>query len=85
MSQRFCDSQERNNTKPCSRRKAKRLYEAAEEWILEQGHDWIFSFENICGALGFNPEYVRRGLLRWKEKKLPKHSDAKVWEGKMAG
>jgi len=66
-------------------RKAKRLYEAAEEWILEQGHDWIFSFENICGTLGFNPEYVRRGLLRWKEKKLPKHSDARVWEGKMAG
>jgi hypothetical protein len=41
-----------------------------EEWILAKEGDWIFSFENICEVLGFNPDYVRQGLLRWKEKNL---------------
>jgi hypothetical protein len=49
------------------------------------GGDGLLSFDTICETLGINPEYVRQGLLRWKEKRLPKHSDAKVWEGKMAG
>jgi len=52
---------------------AGRLFMEAEEWILE-GSDWIFSFKNICETLGFNPEYVRQGLLRWKEKKTAKYS-----------
>ncbi len=65
---------------------SKRLFEQAEEWITEVGGDWIFSFESVCETLGINPEYVRRGLLRWKEKKLTKPTDAKVWEvKKMAG
>jgi hypothetical protein len=49
------------------------------------GGDGLFSFDTVCETLGINPEYVRQGLLRWKKKRLPKHSDAKVWEGKMAG
>ena len=32
---------------------------------MEADGDWVFSFENICEALGFNPAYVRKGLLRW--------------------
>ena len=48
---------------------ARRLFIEAEEWVLKKGGDWIFSFENICETLGFNPIYVRHGLLRWKEKK----------------
>src|SRR5262245_40748578 len=57
-----------------TRGSARRLFTEAEEWILEKGGDWIFSFKNICGTLGFNPEYVRQGLLRWKEKKTAKYS-----------
>ena len=60
----------------------KRLFEKAEQWITEVSGDWIFSFETICDTLGVNPEYVRQGLLRWKEKQLTKYPDAKVWEGK---
>lgn len=64
----------------------KRLFEEAEKWIFEQGTDWIFSFENICEVLGFNPQYVRQGLLRWKEKRPPKHPAGNVWErGRIAG
>jgi hypothetical protein len=54
--------------------KKKKLFREAEEWIVEDGGDWIFSFANVCELLGFNPEYVRQGLLRWKEKKLAKPS-----------
>lgn len=45
----------------------------AQEWIIEEGGDSLFSFENICEALGFNPQYVRLRLLRWKERKLARH------------
>ncbi len=63
----------------------KRLFEEAEQWILEVGDDWIFSFENICEALGLNPQYVRRGLLRWKERKLTHHPRQAWEEGAMVG
>ena len=67
--------------------RSRRLFEEAEEWIVEADGDWVFSFENICEALGFNPAYVRQGLLRWMANKLPKHpKGASPWEGKkMAG
>ena len=56
-----------------------RLFTEAEEWILEKGSDWIFSFKSICETLGFNPEYVRQGLLQWKEKKTAKYAGFKYW------
>jgi hypothetical protein len=58
--------------------KKKKLLREAEEWIVGDGGDWIFSFENVCEILGFNPQYVRQGLLRWKEKKLSK-PPSEVW------
>lgn len=48
--------------------KKKRLFEDAEAWIVASDDDWVFSFESVCDALGLNPEYVRQGLLRWREK-----------------
>jgi hypothetical protein len=67
-------------------RRGKRLFEQAEEWITKTGRDWIFSFENVCETLGFNPEYVRQGLLRWKEKNRQQQSHRSLWEGqKLAG
>ena len=62
--------------------KRKRLFEEAEDWILAGDRDWFFSFEHICEVCGINPEYVSQGLLRWKEKKLPKYPDSKYWERK---
>jgi hypothetical protein len=65
---------------------ARRLFKEAEEWILEKGGDWIFSFRNICETLGFNPEYIRQGLLRWKGKKTAKYPGFKYREReKIAG
>jgi len=57
--------------------KGRKLFKETEEWVMEQGGDWMFSFRNVCEVLGLNPEYVRRGLLRWKQRKLagqPGHS-----------
>ena len=34
----------------------------AEEWIWEEGEDWVFSFQHICDCLGLNPDYIRRGV-----------------------
>ena len=66
--------------------KAKKLFDEAEEWVFDEGGEWIFSFRNVCEHLGFNPDYVRRGLLRWKEKKLASQPSRRVWEGtRMAG
>jgi hypothetical protein len=48
----------------------KKLFKETEDWITAQDDDWIFSFVSICEILRLNPEYVRQGLLRWKEKKL---------------
>ncbi len=48
--------------------KAKTLFQEAEDWILDETSDWLFSFENVCEVLGFNPKYMRQGLLQWKKK-----------------
>jgi hypothetical protein len=58
--------------------KGKMLFNEAEEWILEEDGDWIFSFRNVCELLGFNPAYVRQGLLRWKQEKQCHNNDH--WE-----
>ena len=44
--------------------KTRQLYEEAEEWILEQDSDWLFSFNQVCVTLGWNPQYIRKGLLQ---------------------
>ena len=61
-------------------RRRKALFPDAEEWIMEENSDWPFSFENICEVLGFNPAYLRQGLLHWKEKKLAHHQKIRVTE-----
>jgi hypothetical protein len=62
--------------------RGKRFFEETKSWIVAVGSDWIFSFENVCEALGFNPQYVRQGLLRWAEKYRPKQFDREAWKGK---
>jgi hypothetical protein len=57
--------------------RSERLFREAEDWILEQDSDWLFSFENICSTLGLDPSYLRRGLTQRKEKLLPQSLEAK--------
>jgi hypothetical protein len=50
--------------------KGQKLFRDAEEWINLQDKHWVFSFDNVCDMLDIHPEYMRRGLRAWKEKKL---------------
>jgi hypothetical protein len=55
------------------------LYMDAEQWIFDSESSYLFSFENICEALGFDAGYLRQGLIRWKEAALEKN------KGKQSG
>ncbi len=46
------------------------IFDQTEQWITEENNDWLFSFESICECLGFDPEYIRKGLLLWKNSHL---------------
>ncbi|MGH7853420.1 MAG: hypothetical protein ACREP3_08250 [Candidatus Binatia bacterium] len=48
----------------CKRKQS--LHREAEEWISNTDPSYLFSFENVCETLGFDANYMRDGLLRWK-------------------
>lgn len=51
-------------------RKGRRLLRETEDWICEEDNEWPFSFKNICEVLGLDPDYLRRGLTRWRHDRL---------------
>src|SRR5882724_5216250 len=54
--------------------KGRILFQEAEEWFLERDSDGLFSFEYICETLRLHPDYIRQGLMSWKEARLKEHS-----------
>ena len=44
----------------------KRLFREARHWIWAEDWQWPFSFCNVCEVLGLDPDYLRRGLIRWQ-------------------
>lgn len=60
--------------------KGKMLALETEAWLLDENSDWLFSFDSVCEALGFDPAYLREGLMRWKQQRLADHSQAKVYQ-----
>lgn len=50
-------------------KKGNGLFAAAEAWILETDSSSFSSFNNICEHLELDPDYIRKGFLRWKEAK----------------
>jgi hypothetical protein len=71
----------------CATRRAKRLGEEAEEWLFSDDSKWAFSFLSICTALELGPQYIRRGLERWRERSPQPHKQlayvgrAQQWRG----
>jgi hypothetical protein len=53
-----------------TRPREQRLFQEAEEWLIEKDSEYLYSFENISETLGLHPHYIRQGLLVWKEAKL---------------
>jgi hypothetical protein len=41
-------------------RRGKKLFREAEEWLLSEEDDWVFSFSHVCEVLGYNPSYLRK-------------------------
>ena len=50
-------------------RRGQRLFREAEEWIQSEDVSWTYAFENVCHTLGLDPEYLRGGLQRLKERR----------------
>lgn len=48
-------------------RKAQRLAREAEEWFFNENDSWPFSFVCICETLDLDPDYIRRGIRRWRQ------------------
>jgi len=47
--------------------KQKKLYEEAVSWIYDPRDTRAFSFENICETWGLDADYLRMGLLNWRD------------------
>jgi hypothetical protein len=47
--------------------KEKKLHQDAVSWIFDHSDNRAFSFENICDVCGLDPNYLRMGLLNWRE------------------
>ena len=50
-------------------RKQKELYEEAACWIFDRSDNRAFSFENICEFCSLDADYLRMGLLNWKNRR----------------
>ena len=55
-----------------------RQYENALEWIEDDGTQWLFSFNNICDLLGFDPDYLRKVLIK-KESRYANSARGKIY------
>ena len=47
-------------------KKGQGRFREGEQWIDCEDKVWLFSFDNVCEALGIDPDYMRRGLHQWK-------------------
>jgi hypothetical protein len=58
-------------TKFDARQQAKRQeFAEVQSWIFSDEDNGAFSFGAVCEALEIDPEVIRKGLVRWKEKRL---------------
>jgi hypothetical protein len=43
------------------------LYREAEQWLGSRDSYALFSFILVCETLGIEPEYLRSGVLQWRQ------------------
>lgn len=52
--------------KPRYSRRQQKDFTEAHAWVNEKADsEWIFSFVNVCEALGMDANYLRKGLNEW--------------------
>jgi hypothetical protein len=54
----------------CYASRGKTAANEAEWWLFRTKGDQLFSFHNVCDALEIDPDHLRRGLLRWRDRRL---------------
>ena len=59
-------------------RRARKRFADARAWIMNTDSEWIFSFTNCCEALGVQPDYLRQGLMLWRQTKRPRLANVPV-------
>ena len=59
--------------------KGKILFQDAEDWIMDENADGLFSFAHVCETLGFDPAYLRQGIVVWKQQHAALQGPAKVY------
>ena len=58
--------------------RGKRIFQETEEWVLEEPSERLFCFANVCETLGFDADYLRQGLMRWKAAQAESRATAQV-------
>jgi len=48
----------------------RRLFRDAEQWVFGGAVNPPFSFEGVCRILDLDPEYIRGGLRRWRDRQM---------------
>ncbi len=56
--------------------KKQTAFRDAEEWIFATDDERFLSFDSVCGVLGIEPSYLRRGLSEWKLRKVKTRASA---------
>ena len=51
------------NHRFATRRRERRLYWEAHDWVAAEDREWPFSFMNLCGSLGLDVESTRDRIL----------------------
>ena len=46
--------------------RGRRLCREAEHWLLDDDQTWVFSFRNICDALGVDAQATREQARGWR-------------------
>ncbi len=54
-------------------------FREAEEWLMREKSDWLFSFEQICQSLNLDPNYIRAGLRRWQANSPARHRKIRLF------
>jgi hypothetical protein len=59
-------------------RAARREFDDVRAWLASDDTGWPYAFLNICHVLGFDPDYLRKGLARWLDATRASAEGAKV-------
>ena len=59
-------------------RAARREFEEVRAWLASDDTAWPYAFLNICHVLGFDPDYLRAGVARWRERATALPAGVKV-------